>query len=99
VRTSSSRSKQLTNLGWALEEWQILLCLRETDLVVQEAILAEELERDMHPPDAWVLSVELDKALTRADRIDGERAAETEHLSRQVMRIFDDVVDLGMLLI
>jgi hypothetical protein len=34
ARASSSSSKQLTDLGRALEERQILLCLQETDLVV-----------------------------------------------------------------
>jgi hypothetical protein len=34
VRVSSSRSKQLTDLGLTLEECQILLCLQETDLEV-----------------------------------------------------------------
>jgi hypothetical protein len=36
------------------------------DLEVQEAILAEELERVLHPPDGRDLSVELDKAHARA---------------------------------
>jgi hypothetical protein len=42
---------------------------------VQEAILAEEQELGLHPPDGWDLSVELE---TRAcmDRIDGESVAE-----------------------
>jgi hypothetical protein len=49
--------------------------------VVREAILVEELKRDLHPPDRWDLSVKLDKAHTHADRIDGKRAAEAERLS------------------
>jgi hypothetical protein len=80
-----------------LEEHQILLCLQETDLVVREAILAEELERGLHPPNGWDPSVELDKAPAHVDKIDGERAAEAEPLSRQVIRISGVLVDLGML--
>jgi hypothetical protein len=51
------------------------------DLEVQEAILVEELEHDLHPTDGRELSVELDKARTCADRIDGECATEAEQLS------------------
>jgi hypothetical protein len=47
---------------------------------VREAILAEELERSLHPTDGWDLSVELDKACTCVDRIDDERATEAEQL-------------------
>jgi hypothetical protein len=57
-----------------LEERQTLLCLQETDLEVQEAILAEELERGLHLPDAWDLLVELNKAHTHVDKINDERA-------------------------
>jgi hypothetical protein len=39
------------------------------DLEVQEAILVEELEHDLHPTDGRELSVELDKARTCVDRI------------------------------
>jgi hypothetical protein len=39
---------------------------------VQEAILAEELEHSLHPPNGKDLSVELDKAHTCMDMIDGE---------------------------
>jgi glucokinase len=49
--TSSSKSKQLTNLSWTLEEHQILLSLQEVDLEVREVILTEELESDMHSSD------------------------------------------------
>jgi hypothetical protein len=41
------------------------------DLVVREAILAEKLERGLHPLNRRDLSVELDKAQARVDRIDG----------------------------
>jgi hypothetical protein len=51
VRASSSRSKQVTNLGRALEERQILLYLQEIDPMVWEVILVEELEHSLHPPD------------------------------------------------
>jgi hypothetical protein len=52
------------------------------DLEVQEAILAEELERVLHPPDGRDLSVELDKAHARANRIDNECTTEAKRLSR-----------------
>jgi hypothetical protein len=65
VCTSISRSKQLTNLGWALEERQILLSMHEADLEVHETMLEEELERGMHSSDGWNLSAELDKARMR----------------------------------
>jgi hypothetical protein len=63
------------------------------DLVVQEAILAEEPECNLRRPDRRNLLVELDKAHARMDRIDGERATEAERLSRQVMRISSALVD------
>jgi hypothetical protein len=66
------------------------------DLEVREAILVEELEHDLHPTDGWELSVELDKARTCVDRIDGERATEAEQLSQWVMRISSVLVDLGL---
>jgi hypothetical protein len=47
----SSQSKQLISLSWALEERQILLCLQELDLEVQEAMLAEEQVHGLHPHD------------------------------------------------
>jgi hypothetical protein len=49
--------------------------------VVREAILAEELECSLHPPDGRQLSVELDKAYACTDRIDGERATKVKRLS------------------
>jgi hypothetical protein len=48
MRASSSRSKQLIGLNRTLEECQILLCLHETDLEVQEAKLVEEHARNLH---------------------------------------------------
>jgi hypothetical protein len=62
-------------------------------------MLAEELEHVPHPPNGQDLSMELDKARARADKIDGKHAAEAERLSWQVMRISGVLVDLGMLLI
>jgi hypothetical protein len=81
ARISSSRSKHLTDLNRALEECQILLCLQETDQEVQEAILAEEQEHGLHPPDGQDLSVELDRTRTHADRVNGERDIEAGQLS------------------
>jgi hypothetical protein len=52
--------------------------LQETDLVVQEAILAEELDHGLHPPDGRHLSTELDKAYVHVVRIDGEHATDAE---------------------
>jgi hypothetical protein len=51
------------------------------DLEVQEVILVEELERDLHPINGWDLSVELDNARTRMDKINDEHAAEARRLS------------------
>jgi hypothetical protein len=56
------------------------------DLAVQEAMLAEELELILHPPDGWDQSAELGNARAHTDRIDGERATEAERLSQQVVR-------------
>jgi hypothetical protein len=47
---------------------------------VQEAILAEELERGLHPFVGWDLSVELDKAHACMNRTTSDRATETERL-------------------
>jgi hypothetical protein len=66
-------------------------------LEVQEAILVEEMECGLHPPDGQNLSAELDKAHARVNRIDDEHATEAEQLSRQVVRIFGVLIDLGML--
>jgi hypothetical protein len=84
VRTSNSLFRQLTDFGQTLEECQTLLCLPETGLEVQKALLVEEFERDLHPPDGQ-------------DRNNSEHAAEVEWLSRHVMRISRVLVDLGML--
>jgi hypothetical protein len=97
AHASSSLSEQLTDLGWTLEGCQILLCLREVDLEVLEAILAEELERNLHPTNGRDRSVELDKAHVHVDRIDGERATEAEQLSQRVMRISNVLIDLSLL--
>jgi hypothetical protein len=78
VCASNSQSRRDNDLDRTLEECQTLLCLQETDLEVREAILVEELERGLHPPDKQDLSAELDKAHARLDRIDSERAIEPE---------------------
>jgi hypothetical protein len=80
-----------------LEECQILLSLQEADLEVHEAILAEELECDLHSSDGRDLSAELDKARALADGITDERATEAMQLSQRVMGISSALVDLGML--
>jgi hypothetical protein len=51
VSTSSSQSERLKVFSRTLEVRAALLGLQETDLKVDEAILAEELERGLHPPD------------------------------------------------
>jgi hypothetical protein len=66
------------------------------DLEVREALLAEELEHGLQPPDGLDLSSELNKACAHVDRINGERATEAELLSRLVVRISRVLVDLGM---
>jgi hypothetical protein len=76
ARASSFRSKQLTDLNWTLAERQILLCLQETDLEVQEAILVEEQVRGLRPPDGQDLTVELEEICVRMDGISGEHAVE-----------------------
>jgi hypothetical protein len=80
-----------------LEELQILLCLQEMELEVQEVILVEELERDLHPIDGWDLSAELDNARTRMDRINDEHAAKARRLSQLVVGISNVLVDMATL--
>jgi hypothetical protein len=67
------------------------------DLELWEVILVEELERILYPTNEWDLLVELDKPRTRVARLDDEHAAEAEQLSQRVMRISNDLVDLGLL--
>jgi hypothetical protein len=78
VCASSSQSRWDNDLDWTLEECQTFLCLQEMVLEVWEALLVEELERGLDPPDKRDLSVELDKAHAHVDRIHGERATEVE---------------------
>jgi hypothetical protein len=52
-----------------LHECSTLLGLQETDLEVSEAILAEELEHGLHPPDGCDLPAELDESRARVDGI------------------------------
>jgi hypothetical protein len=67
------------------------------DMEVQEVILAEELERGLHPTNGQDLSAELDKACAQVAMINGERAAEAKQLSQWVVRISNILVDLGIL--
>jgi hypothetical protein len=97
MRTSSSRSEQLINLNQTLEECQILLCLQEIDLEVQEAMLVEEQARGLHPFDERDLPVELKEIRKHMDEIEGEHTAEAGQLSQLVMVISNALVDLGML--
>jgi hypothetical protein len=78
VRASRSQSGWLIALSRMLEECATLLYLQEIDLEVSEVILAEELERGLHPPDGWDLSAELDKACASVDRSIDDCAAEAE---------------------
>jgi hypothetical protein len=78
---SSSRSKRLTDLNWTLEEHQILFCLQEADLEMQEAILVEEKAHSLHPPDGWDLLAELEETHVRVDEINDERAIKARQLS------------------
>jgi hypothetical protein len=80
-----------------LEGLQILLCLQETFLEVQEAILEEEERHDLHPPNRQDLSKELEEACMRVDGINGEHAAKGGRLSQLLMRISNALVDLDML--
>jgi hypothetical protein len=75
-----------------LEEHQILLCSQETDLDVQEAILAEELACGLHPPDGRDLTAELEEIHVCMDRIN-----EAGRLSKLAVEISHSFVDLGML--
>jgi hypothetical protein len=80
-----------------LEQRATLLGLQVTDLVVCEGILAEELERGLHPLKRWDSSMELDKVRARVDRIADDRAAEAEWLSCQVAQVAGVLTDLGLL--
>jgi hypothetical protein len=80
-----------------LEEHAAFLCLREMDLEVHEAILVDELERGLHPSDGLDLSIELDKSCACVDRTTNDCAIEGDLLSRQVVRVADVLVDLGLL--
>jgi hypothetical protein len=78
---SSSRFKQLTDLGRMLEERKTFLCLQEMDLEVREAILAEEQQRALHPIDEQDLSSELDMTHPRMEMTSDECATEPRPLS------------------
>jgi hypothetical protein len=64
---------------------------------VREAILAQEMERDLDPPDGQDMSTELDKAHTFVDRIVEDYATKAEQLSRQVIQVADILIHLGLL--
>jgi hypothetical protein len=87
VSATSSQSKQLKAFSRILEERATLLGLQEMDLEVCEAILAEELERDVHPPDGQDPSTELDKVCASVGRISNDRVAKAEWLSQQVAHV------------
>jgi hypothetical protein len=75
VSDSSSQSEQLKAFSQMLEERAALLGLQEMDLEVHKAILVEELEHGLHPPDGQDPSAELDKVRVRVDRIAYDHAA------------------------
>jgi hypothetical protein len=66
-------------------------------LEVREAILAEEQERGLHPPNGRFLSTQLYQTRVRVDRINGERATEVGRQLQLVIVISNALVDLGML--
>jgi hypothetical protein len=68
VSASSSQSGWLKALSRMQEEHEALLCLQEMDLEVHEALLAEELERGLHPPNGRDLPAELNEARTCVGR-------------------------------
>jgi hypothetical protein len=74
-----------------------MLCLQETDLLVQEVMLAEEQARGLHPHDRWDLSAELEGMHTCVDGIEGERAIDAGQLSQLAVEISNALADLGML--
>jgi hypothetical protein len=78
-----------------LEERQIQLCLQESDLEVQEAILVEHA-CGLHPFNRQDLPTELEEAHACVDGIMGE-CAEARKLSPLTMEIFNAIVDLGIL--
>jgi hypothetical protein len=77
---SSSQSGWLHAISRSLEEHAVLLCLPEMDLKVCETILVEELDHDLHPPDGWDLSEELDEARACVGRSADDRTAKSERL-------------------
>jgi hypothetical protein len=90
VSASSSQSERCKAFTRTLEEHAALLGLQEMDLEVREAILAEELERSLHPPNGRDPSAELDKVYVCVDQIADDHAAKVE----QVASI---LIDLGLL--
>jgi hypothetical protein len=80
-----------------LEEQTTLLGLQEADLEVREAILVEEREHSLHPPNGWDLPVELEKVHARVDQIGDDHATEAERLSQQVAQVVGVLIVLGLL--
>jgi hypothetical protein len=68
VSASSSQSERLKAFSQMLKECAALL-------EVRKAILVEELEHGLHPPDGQDPSAELDKVRVRVDRIVDDHAA------------------------
>jgi hypothetical protein len=99
VSASSSQSERRKAFRRTLEEHAALLGLQEMDLEVHEAILAEELERSLHPPDGRDPSVELDKVYVCVDQIADDHATEAEQLSWHVVQVVSVLIDLGLLLV
>jgi hypothetical protein len=64
---------------------------------VQEAILAEELVRGLHPLDGQDLSMKLEKICACVDGIKGECATETGQLMQLAVDISNTLVELVML--
>jgi hypothetical protein len=99
VSASSSQFERRKAFRRTLEEHAALLGLQEMDLEVHEAILAEELERSLHPPDGRDPSVELDKVYVCVDQIADDHATEAEQLSWHVVQVVSVLIDLGLLLV
>jgi hypothetical protein len=60
-------------------------------------ILSEELEHSMRHPDERDQPAELEGTRTRVHRIADDRATEARRLLRQLVRVVDVLIDLGLL--
>jgi hypothetical protein len=81
VSASSSQSECLKAFSQRLVECMALLGLQETDPEVSKAILAEELEHGVHPPDGQDQLARLDKVRAHVDQITEDHVIEGEQLS------------------